>query len=219
MMSSAEYKILLAACDLNPDADRLEKLRYLVSGNIDIDQLIDSALKEGVAGLLYRNLLKAGALDRIGHQEGQRLQSIYYQTVRLNLKLIHDLKAVLQALDREHIRVVLLQGIALLLPVYEDIGLRPMKDLDLWVLPGNYQRLADSLFRQGFQPEPVYPQTYQKGQTVIDIHTDILWAERIKSRSSLLTGSQEDIYRNAETIDFEGEKALCLSTQDQVGRS
>jgi hypothetical protein len=216
MMLSIEQQILVAASDLNPDIEGLEKLRNLMTRKIDAGRLIDLAVREGLAGLLYRNLLKAGVLDKLGYEQHQKLQSIYYQTVRLNLKLIRELKNILEDLNREDVQVVLMQGIALVQQVYSDVGVRPMKDMDLWILPKDYQSLTDSLYKQGFQREHFYPNTFKKGETAIDIHTHILWADRIKARRLLLNQSQVCIFRNTQKIAIKGEYALCLSPYDQV---
>jgi len=211
-----ERQIIITACELNPGADRLQRLRDLVNRDFDPNQLVDLAIQNGVGGLLYRNFQKAGVLDQISPAASQRLQSIYYQTVRLNLKLIHDLRAVLKRLDQDNVNAVLLQGIALLNPVYEDVGLRPMKDIDLWVLPDDYDRFVHSLEAVGYEKEEFYPTTYVKDETAIDINTHILWADRIKARGLLLNKSQENIFQNTVRTDFEDQTALCLNPYDQV---
>jgi hypothetical protein len=215
-MSSIEQKILASAADISPDVDQLEKLRRLVSHDLDANLIIELAIKEGVGGLLYRNLKKADALDRVDPEVGQRLQAIYYQTFQLNLKLIHDLKQVLHKLNQENVHVVLMQGVALLQQVYPDVGLRPMKDIDLWVLSGEYDKLVSSLVGLGFQREEFYPSTYKKSDTFIDISTHILWADRIKARGLLLDKDQESIFHDTRATDIEGEKARCLNPYDQV---
>jgi hypothetical protein len=211
-----EHQLIATACDIDPDPDQLEKLRRLASHDFDENRLIDLAIKEGVGGLLYRNLKRADALDMVGPEVGQRLQAIYYQTVRLNLKLIHDLKQVLHKLNQENVPVVLMQGVALLQQVYPDVGLRPMKDIDLWVLSKDVDELVGSLVDLGFEREVFYPNTYKKGETFIDISTHILWADRIKARSLLLNKDQECIFRDSRATDFEGEKAQSLNPYDQV---
>jgi hypothetical protein len=215
-MTSIEQKILASAADLKPGADRLQRLRDLVHRSFDANQLLDIAIQNGVGGLLYRNLKKADALEQLGPEASQKLHSIYYQTVRLNLKLIHDLKAVLKRLNQKNINVVLLQGITLLNTVYEDVGLRPMKDIDLWVLPDDYDRLIGSLEAAGYEKEEFYPTTYVKDETAIDINTHILWADRIKARGLLLNKSQGDVFRNTVRTGFEDQIALCLNPCDQV---
>jgi len=85
---------------------------------------------------------------------------------------------------QKQVRVILMQGISLLQQVYRDIGLRPMNDMDLWVLPEQYNDLVDCFVSQGFEQNSIYPHTFSKGEVVVDIHTHILWGDRIRSRDS-----------------------------------
>ena len=211
-----ERQIMTAACELNPGVDRLQKLRDLVSREFDAHQLLDLSIQNGVGGLLYRNLLKAEVQEQLSPAFTQRLQSIYYQTARLNLKLIHDLKAVLETLNLENLNVVLLQGITLLDAVYEDIGLRPMKDIDLWVLPDSYKEVVRVLESLGYAKEEFYPSTYVRQDTTIDINTHVLWADRVKARGLLLNVNQENLFKNTVRIKVDGHAALGLNPYDQV---
>ena len=211
-----EYQILLEASDSKPGSGKSENLPGLLTRHFDQERLVDMAIREGVAGLLYKNLKKAGVLGYLEHQHIQHLQSAYYLTVRFNLKLIHDLKEVLQQLNQKNIKVVLLQGIHLLQQIYTDIGLRPLTDIDLWVLPESRDAVDKVLILLGFEKDPLYPNIFKKDSTIIDINTHIIWADRLKSRRMLLKTSQEDLFRNCRALDFEGEIAFCLSQVDQV---
>ena len=215
-MTSIEQKILACSTELNPDTYQQQRLRHLMSHDVDVDHLINIAVKEGLAGLLYKGLMKSGVLETLDQTPRERLQSLYYQAVRSNLKLIHDLKQVLHVLNEKKVPVVLLQGIALLQQVYEDVGLRPLTDIDLWVLKRHYPGLTSVLSSQGFETDSLYPNTFTKGSTTFDIHTHILWADRIKARMLLLTKDQTHIYRDARTISVEGQQALCLGQYDQI---
>ena len=215
-MTSVEQKILACATELNPDSNQQKKMRQLMSLDVDVDHLISLAYREGMAGLLYKNLLKSGALENLAHEQKERLQTLYYQTVLSNQKLIQDLKEILQLLDKKKIRVVLLQGIALLLPIYDDIGLRPLTDIDLWVLEKDYNGMISILSSQDYERDRLYPNTFRKGSTIFDLHTQIPWADRIKARKTLLARSQEDLYHETQAADFEGQEVLCLSQYDQV---
>lgn len=215
-MTSIEQKILACSAELNPDPYQQQRMRHLMSLVKDQDLLIKKAIKEGLSGLLYKNLMKSGALKTLGHEQRQRLEHLYYQTVLLNLKLIHDLKEVLHLLNQKKTQVVLLQGVALMEQIYEDIGLRPMTDIDLWVLQKDYPGLISILSSQGYRRDPIYPNTFKKGSTSFDLHTHILWADRIEARKFLLTKSQERIYHNTRIVNFEGREVLCLSRYDQV---
>ncbi|GAG07565.1 unnamed protein product, partial [marine sediment metagenome] len=112
--------------------------------------------------------------------------------------------------------MVLLQGIALLQKIYKDIGLRPLTDIDLWVLPEK-RGVFDTLMTQlGYQRDPLYPNTFKKGMTIVDINSHILWADRIRSRRHLLAKSQRVLYDNIKILNFEGEPAGGLDDLDQV---
>ena len=215
-MASNEYRILLAACRMDPAGDHLAKLRNLLARAVDPDRLIELAVKEGLAGLLYKNLLKSGSLARLGPVAGQRLQSLYHITVGNNLRLLHGLAEILQELNRKNIQVVLLQGMALLQQLYQDVGLRPLTDIDLWVLPDERHALAQTLGGLAYQADAAYPNTYRKGSTIVDVNSHILWADRIRARRLVLHRSQEDIHRHCRSISCEGRQALCLDPYDQV---
>jgi len=215
-MSFIEYEILLTAGTVNPDKDQQAHLCKLLSEEFDQDRLIRLAKKEGMTGLLYKSLKKAGILGFFGHLQMQQLQSSYYRTVQCNLQIVHDLKAILRRSNEKGVRVVLLQGIALLQKIYKDIGLRPLTDIDLWVLPEK-RGVFDTLMTQlGYQRDPLYPNTFKKGMTIVDINSHILWADRIRSRRHLLAKSQRVLYDNIKILNFEGEPAGGLDDLDQV---
>jgi len=213
-MRSIEHKILTCAANLDPDEDDFQKLRGCMSTGTDTSQLIDLAHKEGMTGFLYKNLLKAGLLETLDPHHRQRLYESYYLAIRHNLKLIHTLNEILKPLVQRRIQVILTQGISLLQEVYRDIGLRPMTDLDLWVLPGDYDALADSLTTQGFASNSLYPYTFKKGEVILDIHTHFLWGDRIRSRDMLINIGQEEIFKAARPINVYNPAALCLDPPD-----
>jgi hypothetical protein len=215
-MPSIEYQILLAASDIEPDGEQKRKLLQLISYHFDKDRLVEMAVREGVAGLLYKNLKKIGVLGYLGHGQIEKLQSFYYSAARLNLKLLHDLKEILQKLDQSKTRVALLQGIHLMQQIYKDIGLRPLTDIDLWVLPQYFSRVESTLVKLGYRNDPFYPKTFKRNSTLIDVNTHILWTDRINSRRFLINADQLDIYENCRPIDIEGETADCLSRTDEI---
>jgi len=209
-------KILACSAEINPDPSQQQRMRRLLSFDVDFDFLINVAIREGLAGLLYKNLKTSGLLGTLSQSQRERLQSLYYRTVIANLRLFHDLKKILDKLNQKKIKVVLLQGVVLLQHVYDDIGLRPMTDIDFWVLKKDYAGLINVLSIQDYKRDPLYPNTFRKGSTTFDFHTHILWADRIRAHKLLLTKSQEYIYQEARILHINGQKALCLSPYDEV---
>jgi hypothetical protein len=211
-MRDREREILTQASDLNPDG---EKIRCLLSGEADVDELIEGALREGLAGFLYRGLLKSESLECLNPADRTMLESAYYRTLSTNLMLIKDLKEVLCRAKQRKIRVVLIQGMDLLYNTYGDIGLRPMTDVDLWVGERDFPAMVDLLDRLGYERDTLYPTTFRKSATLLDLHTSMLWADRIRARKKLLNIEEEAILAKTRSITVEGEEAFCLDPYDQ----
>lgn len=217
MIPSIEHEVMLHAIDPDRNNRSYERLCDLISRGIDKECLINMAVKEGLVCLLYKNLKRSDRLKAFSPDQTERLQTLYHQTMAFNLRLISDLKKILIQFNKNNIKVVLLQGMALLELVYKkDIGLRPMTDIDFWVLKKHYNSMIDVLLGHGFKRDPLYPNTFTKGSTILDIHTHLLWADRIKTRRWLIAKDQEYLYDNARIIRIEGQKVLCLSRTDQI---
>ncbi|MBW1691430.1 MAG: nucleotidyltransferase family protein, partial [Deltaproteobacteria bacterium] len=134
MKTSSDIRALVGLSGLTPGSAHREELIRLLSLIRDMDFLLDLAVREGVASMLYKNLMKHELLETLSASQRKRLEDVYYQALRLNLRLIRDLKQVLGVMNKKRIQVVLLQGIILLAQLYSDIGMRPLTDIDLWVL-------------------------------------------------------------------------------------
>jgi len=91
-----------------------------------------------------------------------------------------------------------------------------MGDIDFWVLEKHYTSLTDILTEQGYSRDSIYPNTFTRGSTTLDIHTHILWADRIKARRWLVKKSQEEIFHRAAALRVDGQEVLCLSRTDLV---
>jgi len=215
-MISLEQKILACSAELYPDSYQQQKLQRLMLRCMDLDHLIGMAFDEGLTGFLYKNLTKSDLPDILDKRQIETLRSLYHRNVIFNLKLIHDFKETLHQFNQKKIKVVPLKGIILLKQVYEDIGLRQLTDIDLWILDGDYREITQTLTVLGYRSDPVYPGTFRRDHTTIDLHFHILGAERIKARKLLLSQSQSHFYNNAQSIDFEGEEVLCLNKYDQI---
>lgn len=74
-MTSIEQKIMACATELTPDSYQQQRIRNLMSHDMDVDHLINMAIKEGMACLLYKNLLRLGVLDTLGYHQREILRS------------------------------------------------------------------------------------------------------------------------------------------------
>jgi len=211
-LRDGEREILIHASDLNPDPERI---RSLLSREVDVDRLIEGAIQEGLAGFLYRSLVKSNILDFLNSAQKTTLETAYYRTVRSNLILIQSLKEVLHELNQRKIRVVLLQGMDLLHSTYDDIGLRPLTDVDLWLRKEDYPAAVTLFDRLQYKRDRIYPTTFRKGSTTFDLHTHILWADRIRARKRLLDTEHGEVLARTRPIMVDGEEAFCLNPCDR----
>jgi hypothetical protein len=176
------------------------------------ERLVARAVAEGMAGFVYQRLKKIGLLGMLSEPARRRLEAVYYLTLQTNLKrlsILHDILA-------PELPVVLIQGAALLVELYDDPGLRPLTDIDLWVPSEAKDHLLAVLNRLGFRSNPSTPGLLRNGDLLIDVHTHLLGAERIRSRSFLLSQSQEEIFLACRRQRWEGREILCLDERDQV---
>ena len=108
----------------------------------------DAAEAHGLAPLLYRHLSDAGAPLPM-----ETRQQLFASNVRhrdANQYRFEILGQILEAFEREDIRVVVLKGAALAHLLYESPGLRPFGDLDLLVEPQAAWRAQSVLGSLGF---------------------------------------------------------------------
>ena len=178
-------------------------------------ETVDIVIKEGLAGLLFRYQKRGDATCQFSEPDRQRLEQVYYGGVQKNIRLLKALSEIVAQTRSRDLRVVLLQGISLLDTVYSDIGLRALTDMDLWVLPDDLPGINDSLCRLGYQPRSPYPQVFIRDDICIDVHTHLLWADRIKARNSILKLDQQEIFNSAQEQVTDGETVYRLNPADQ----
>ena len=96
--------------------------------------------------LLYRQL------SRILPEEPLlgKLKFAYHQSWYRNQKLLHRGAEVLKLLNDNQIDTIVLKGAALSIMYYEDLGIRPMADLDVMVRPEDARKALALLQQEGW---------------------------------------------------------------------
>ena len=114
------------------------------------DYLIHEAEKQGVAPLLYKHI---SSLDfKIPDKARRLLQSLYLRNRRSNTIRNKVVAEILRAYEVERIDVLLVKGIALCNFAYSEIGLRPMRDIDLLVKKIDLPKAKKILSELGYRP-------------------------------------------------------------------
>ncbi len=113
---------------------------------------------EGVAPLVWWKLRRwaASGEGRLAANSPLRnlltvLAPAYYETLARNTLLLRELARILEAFDAAGIETIVLKGAALAQTVYEDIGLRPMNDIDLLVRPEDVEKAVAIMRRLDYQ--------------------------------------------------------------------
>ena len=214
-MSAAELAVL-TALRINPSEDLGSEqwADSLAAANHDV--LVEHAEQEGVAGILYKETRRSGLDGSLNPAALERLQAFYRRTAALNLQRQRDLGEILDACAPRRTKIVVLKGMSLLDDLYGDPGERPMSDVDLWIERGDLDQLGASLRRLGYEAQPFYPDTFHRGATVVEIHTDLLGASRIRSRELILAGEQERIFARTEAFATCEAPAWRLERHDAV---
>jgi hypothetical protein len=180
------------------------------------EELVYASVREGLAGILYRGLKQNNCLELIEPDLAGRLAQTYYHAVRAGLRLESDLVEVLETMADSGISLLVLQGAALQDDLYPEPGLRPLYDIDVWVLPPDFLVFSKVMQNCGYAPDSIYPGTFRRGATVFDVHTHLFWADRIRARRHLLAVPQEEIFRSSEPFEVGAFTARRLNRYDQV---
>jgi hypothetical protein len=116
---------------------------------VDWNKVVDVAVGEHVAPLLYKRLKENDAPDFVPADAWQRLRLAYFASGDRNTRLFRELGTVLQRLRDSGIPVIILKGASLAAAVYGDIALRPMCDVDLLVREADLGRTREVLLDMG----------------------------------------------------------------------
>ncbi len=179
-------------------------------------RLAERAVAEGMAGLLFRRLKTSGRLGLLAQREGERLQAAYYRTLQANLRHLAVLTEILPAFDAAGVRAAVIQGMSLLTGLYDDPGVRPVSDIDLWVLPETLESAAAVLARLDFRGSALYPCLFRRGEVLIDLHTHLLGGERVRARRLFYKIDQQSLFEECRRVVHEGCELRCLNPPDEA---
>jgi len=117
--------------------------------NKELEQLVEDARPYNAIPLLFH------VLGRDNVSMSQNLASLsriqYIQNYLSTTLLLRELKAVLSSLVVRGVEVIVLKGAALVTNLYPDLGLRPMRDIDLLIHRKELAQAIEILYDLGYQ--------------------------------------------------------------------
>lgn len=174
---------------------------------------MEGAEEHGVAGLLWRKLL---GCDGVPHWAMRRLKTSYLWNA-VNYELYtKELSPVLRKFYEVDVPVVLLRGPVLVRLVYGDPGLRGFTDLDIMVREADLGKAKEVLRDEGFSPLEGYPSLFYRRGTWVDLHSDLVDTERVRSRGFGVKVDQDAVWKDVIPLKLEGCEVLALSAVDRL---
>jgi hypothetical protein len=141
----------------------------------------------------------------------EQLQSILKNQYALHLRYRNAYRQVMQVLNQANIPVIHMRGLSLA-PFYQElIAYRPQSDIDLLFQPEDFLRAKQALGEIGFTPDESYPNVFKRGTIQLDLHTEPLGIERMKSWAHLTPLRAQDFFEHAQPESLLGEQSLVIS--------
>lgn len=155
-----------------------------VEGHVrdDIDWAVLSilALRNGVAGFVYRNTKDQ---DIFPEQIQQELQSVYRFTTFCNLDQLAQVIKILRLLSANDIQAIPLKGVIASELIFQDLGVYPSGDIDILVHPADLSVVKKILIDSGYssvvgiQEEDLlinhYHLMFHNGHHLLEVHWNL----------------------------------------------
>jgi len=214
-----EEILLLGLCRISFGVEVKVMLNALAETVTDWNYFFNLANAHGVAALVYHNLEKLGFLNLVPGEVTESLRNAMMVSLSRNARNEEAMGEVLRILNREHIKTVLLKGLALELTVYGNRGLRQMTDVDVLVSRDDCMKARKLLMENGFKSLPVkslflkpiiadfgkHLPTLIKNGFAVELHHELFGA-----RKNVLTRM---LYDTSIETEVNGEKSFMPGAQ------
>ncbi len=218
---SKTSRILQLCARIEPQPIQYHLLLEACTGFGKWNELWHKAEEQGMGPLLYKHL---STID--SNWPDSFYRSLMLSVTRhrqANALLMKSLTYILELLEAEGIPVIVLKGAALCQTLYPDIGLRPMRDIDLLLSKEDVQHAHTFLQQNGFHcysavmPEDHFhlPPLYQSTdgvQICVELHHDLFPSCPPYSQSF----SFVEVYRDGHVFDAGGVTAYMFGTEEML---
>jgi len=221
LTSSPENELLLACTQTDFQPATVQKL---VQQNLDWEGFLEKGIQSGLSPMIYSKLKKAGATCHGPQSVIDRFEGLYYGYTLENSKLYRTLGVLLSAFSKENIPIIVLKGAALAEYVYEEIGLRPMFDVDLLIRMEDIPAAEHLLEQLQYLPQAIrHPKEWYRtfhhhivpyaspdGSLILELHHHIV------PPSEPVTFPIIDMWQRARPARIASVPTLVLSWEDML---
>lgn len=221
-LNKQNFKIYFEFVTLTLTADKfktesiIELDQHILKFDLRKDKnLIHFLQKTGLAGFVYKRLSN---FDLIKDDLFNQLQYFYLRNFLLNETLLKEFYSIKKTLEKEKIDFISLKGINLIQQYYEDIGMRPLSDIDILFKIDDSEKVTDiftglgyiKLFEQSTDLISLLkiptPFSFHKKDISIDFHIHI-------QRGGTYSINTDDLFKRklSNTLDLNDEIIhLCI---------
>jgi hypothetical protein len=213
---------------MNQDAERLiailagraDKIGTLTES--EWEHLIEYAGKRSVAQVLFVYLKSQNV--SIPPAAAERIRKIYLASAVRNTKLFHELEHILLAFQVASITAVPLKGAWLAKAAYQNIALRGMGDVDLWVQRNQLDAARQVMVSLGYsshskadRPQALQDaligetQMFKTGASMVELHWNVFPGEWLRHTARI---DEQVIWQR--TLPQSGQSVRYLSPDDAV---
>lgn len=131
-------------------APEVKGLSRELSPDLNWAFLLDSAKQERIASLLYRVFSQSQkTISLVPKSFFKHIENVYLWAKRDNMLSFKMMKEIISAFKQNNIEVIVFKGPILAELIYNDLGLRPMRDWDILIKPEDFTK-ADRLLENKF---------------------------------------------------------------------
>ncbi len=145
-----EDQLLLACSRTTVEDETAERVRAMLSEEIDWTYVVEKALDHRVTSLVYQSLASTYSIS-VPEDVLEELRQHTEENARYNLYRTSELIRLLRLLDKEGIPCFPFKGPVLSAQVYKNLALREYGDLDILIHPKNVLTTRDLFLSQGYK--------------------------------------------------------------------
>ncbi|MBU1871466.1 MAG: nucleotidyltransferase family protein [Candidatus Omnitrophica bacterium] len=218
-----EDRIVFACSRINVNAKLCQEIKENLNSDLNWDYLLKTAEDDGVISLLYR-ILKDFGNGLVPDRVGDILKRNYLETTARNFFILSELSKALKAFADNEIPVIVLKGASFLENIYQDIGLRPIGDVDILIKKERLPQIDSSLKEQGYssphrwadyidKPDTKYLNSisYVKGPIHLHIHWHIINTS-IATYLNINEIKMDRFWQEARPASIAGVESLAMAS-------
>lgn len=147
---SLEKELIIRLCESSICAEKKDILEDLALKVQNWNRFLSLILYNNVGPLVYKNLSRVADLH-IPFWVSRRLKEIYTESFLQTEPFYRDLKILLNEFNQRNISVIVLKGAAIAQELYDDIALRPLKDIDILAKKEDWPSIREILRGIGYK--------------------------------------------------------------------